>query len=200
MTHVTPPLDPPLLQTSAARSGAQGKVGSYIIINLQIWDVSRRYQLALSLTNQNKQLYLPQSHCLFCFHSRFTFIRSTLGSKDKMKLSLGRASAERKSGRSDRPQTRVFSPVQTARVTKSGAGPRSGPPPPPRRVVLLVLTHPGHCLVRSTLSVPLAAGSANRGANRALAGRSDTQVGGHQIWHVLTITQYRHDRPDRSLR
>ena len=117
-----------LLQTSAARSGAQGKVGSYIIINLQIWDVSRRYQLALSLTNQNKQLYLPQSHCLFCFHSRFTFIRSTLGSKDKLKLSLGRASAERKSGRSDRPQTRVFSPVQTARVTKSASGTAERPP------------------------------------------------------------------------
>ena len=157
-------------------NGAQGKVVSYIIINLQIWDVSRRYQLALSLTNQNKQLYLPQSHCLFCFHSRFTFIRSTLGSKDKMKLSLGRASAERKSGRSDRPQTRVFSPVQTAHVTKSGAGPRSAPPPP-RRVVLLVLTHPGHCLVRSTLSVPLAAGSANRGANRALHAPVPTSAG-----------------------
>ena len=90
-----------LLQTAAARSGTQGRVGSYIMINLQIRDVSRRYQPALSSNIQNKQLYLPQSHRLFCFHSRFTFIRSTLGSKDKMKLSLGRASTERKSGRSD---------------------------------------------------------------------------------------------------
>ena len=73
----------------------------------------------LSLTNQNKQLYLLLSHCLSCFHSRFTFIRFTFRSKDKLKLwaqnnpavyaplnpnkqtnklklSLDRASAERK--------------------------------------------------------------------------------------------------------
>ena len=146
-----------LLQTAAARSGTQGRVCSYIMINLQIRDVSRRYQPALSSNIQNKQLYLPQSHCLSCFHSRFTFIRSTFRSKDKLKLSLGRASAERKTAVLIGRKPSCFRRFRL-RASQRAERDRGAVP---RRVVFWVLTHPGHCPLswyglRSPFRSPLA--------------------------------------------
>ena len=107
--------------------GAQGKVGSYIIINLQIWDVSRRYQLALSLTNQNKQLYLPNHivFLVFTHASRSYALRST-EKINQIYLWVG-ASAGRQAAAPFGRKPACFRRFRPPASHTRGAGRRSGP-------------------------------------------------------------------------